>query len=132
MKFPAILTMALIMLGGNAAAEDWSLTIPANRTTAFGNFTANTVDCHFIGKPKMGVPVKPKHGRVDFKWVSVTIQDGRCKGKSAHLMRALYTPQKGYRGKDTMKISMSFPSYEGGGGPGGSNYDVQVVNFDIR
>lgn len=126
------LAIALALFGGQALAEDWNLTIPANRTTAFGTFTANTDDCHFIGKPKMGVPVKPQHGRVAFQWVAVKVQEGRCKGKSAHLMRALYTPQKGFRGRESIKISMRFPSYEGGGGPGGSNYSVQVVNFDVR
>lgn len=132
MKTPLILAIGMTMLAGQALAEDWSLTVPANRTIAFGNFTANTDDCHFIGKPKMGVPKPPQHGRVDFKWAAVTVQEGRCKGKVAHLMRALYTPQKGFRGKDTMKISMTFPRYEGGGGAGGDFYNVQVVNFDVR
>lgn len=77
----------------------------------------------------MTVAVKPKHGTVTFKWVTARLgaNAGICKGRTGHIMRAFYTPAKGYRGEDNFRIGMRFPKYENGTDTIYTAEDVNIV-----
>ena len=120
---------AVALVSSAALAFDETITVPANRTSNIATFSANTQDCHLIGKPKMTVPVKPKHGTVSFKWIAARLGDnaGICKGRMGHMMGAFYTPDKGYRGADSFRIGMTFPKYEGSTETSYSSEDVNII-----
>ncbi len=117
------------LVSTEALAWNDPITLPANRTSGFATFTANTPDCHLIGKPKMTLPKMPQHGTVTFKWIVGTLGDsaGICKGKKGHMMGVYYTPNKGYRGEDRFRIGMAFPKYDFANGYDYSTEDVTIV-----
>jgi hypothetical protein len=123
--------VALLVIAGPAMASDDVMRIPANRTTSVGDFYAYSETCNLLGKPQMTVPGKPKHGTVKFEWVSKRLGDdaGACKGRTGRVMRAWYTPTKGYRGQDSFKIGIRFPKYEGSNE---TSYDTYGVTVDVR
>lgn len=132
MKKQLLSALAMAVLATTQAyAFDDPITLPANRTSGFATFSANSPDCHMIGKPRMTVPVKPQHGTVSFKWIVSRLGDsaGICKGKQGHMMGVFYTPNKGYRGEDHFRIGMSFPKYDFANG---SEYKTEDVSVIIR
>lgn len=99
-RFLRIVAIALLLpFSSSAIAMDDVITVPANRTSGIGEFSAYTDACHLIGKPKMTVSKKPAHGTVTFAWVASHLgkNAGLCSGKPGHVMRIQYTPAKGYR-----------------------------------
>lgn len=126
-KKMVVVAAMLAITAGAAAAE--TITIPANRISGLGDFSASTPDCRVIGKPNASVPTRPAHGKVTFQWVSSRIgkYGKKCEGRAIHAMRVLYQPDKGYRGPDHFTIGMRFPAYEDGPATSYSATDFDVV-----
>ena len=87
-------------------------TVAANKTTEVGFMWA--VDLRNRGnlaRPKVGMR-QPAHGRVTTKWVSRTFdaKSGairKCNGRTGKGTAIYYTPNKGYRGPDGFRISVT-------------------------
>jgi hypothetical protein len=52
---------------------------------------------------------------VTIKYESITLSKdaGRCAGRKAGATVVLYTPDRGYRGKDDISVTFFFPKYVG-------------------
>ncbi|OBZ96200.1 hypothetical protein ADU59_07530 [Pararhizobium polonicum] len=104
-------SLAFLPLQNANAAE---ISIPANRESAINFVTGVTPSCRNIGKPKMKVVKEPAHGSVRFQWTKYKIGNisRLCDGKPAWGMAILFTPQPGFRGKDSFTFGMSMQRYE--------------------
>jgi hypothetical protein len=119
-----------LLLAGQALAWDETLNVPANRTTSIAQFSVGSSECYSI-RPKMTVPKKPEHGEVTFKWVATRLGEKArlCRGKAGYAMEVLYTPHKGYRGKDVFKVAMGYPQFIGGTS---MIYNIQNVKLEVQ
>ncbi|MBB4064193.1 hypothetical protein [Gellertiella hungarica] len=108
---------SVLALSAQAALAE-SVSVPAGETSAIIDFTNLDDACQTIGKPRGKVERQPKHGKVTFQWISLTLDEdyGSCKGKHAKALRVLYTPDSGYRGADSFKVGATMPAYEDGSG----------------
>lgn len=104
-----------------------SVTVPAGTTSAITEFSNVSEACQSIGKPKPSVMKEPKHGKVTFKWVSSTMDEGSCKGKPVKAMRVFYTPDSDFSGEDYFKFGMTYAQYEDGAGNTFASYGFDVT-----
>lgn len=119
------------ILPGTAFAETDTVTVGANRTTPVAGFSIYIEEnCYSGGKVDYKVSGKPKHGKVTVQYQRRKLgkSAGRCAGKPAGSMVILFTPDRGYRGKDKFTVSFYFDKFEGGGARRARNisYDVTV------
>jgi hypothetical protein len=109
--------LAFLFVSGSAGAEILKRTVSANKSS---NVSAQAVyskgTCHGGELPQMKVTKKPSHGRVKFNKTTFKLSKaaGKCAGKRVKGINIIYTPNKGYRGKDEFKIGFSFFKYDGG------------------
>ena len=86
--------------------------VPANKTTEIGFMWAVDVrTCGNLAKPKVDLR-QPKHGKVTTKWIARKFSGGRgsgrkCNGRLGKGTAIYYTPNKGYRGPDGFRISVT-------------------------
>ena len=118
--FVCIFASLLLLLTSAANAKDSAVTVNANRTTPINGFWVFAeANCHNPGRLKHHVDRKPEHGKVDVRFEMRAIPkevSKRCAGRRGAAMVIYYTPDRGYRGKDSTTVSFQFPQYEGGYG----------------
>lgn len=97
----------LLALLGEASAE--TRNIPANKTSTIGfyyTYVRNT--CNYGSKPKFKLTQAPAHGSVTAKWQGYRMgqEAGYCAGKQVYGMMIVYTPNKGFQGKDAVAFDL--------------------------
>jgi len=109
------LCFSAIGLAASAShAED--RTVAAGRSTPIDMFaTASKFDCSTSGKPTTFISQAPAHGTISFQWVATTMDKvfGFCGSKPMKGMVTIYTPNKGFRGQDTVTVGFRYPTYVG-------------------
>lgn len=109
MKMAAALSALLIAVAGlpvQALAQD--IVARANQRTVLGGWIIyDRNNCGHAGKPKVTMS-GPSHGKMEVVWTPMTLGNdaGSCRGKPARGMGFIYTPDKGYRGSDEVKIGL--------------------------
>lgn len=121
---------ALVALSATAARAE-TISVPAGESSAMIDFTNLDDNCQTIGKPKGKVTREPKHGKVSFKWISITLDEdyGTCKGKHAKSLRVFYSPDRGYRGSDAFAVGATMPAYDDGSG---SRYVSESFDLSVE
>ncbi len=110
------LAAALLALTATAAHAE-SASVPAGETSTITYYSSLDDACQTIGKPKAKLMREPQHGKVSFKWMSITLEDaGSCSGKHAKVLAVFYTPKSGFTGEDSFKVGVSTPQYDNGSG----------------
>ena len=107
----------LILFPGAAYAESLSTTVSANRTSPIGGFSIyDKANCRHGGKVDYRVKKKPEHGKVSVQFHKTKLGKGagKCAGRQASGMVVLYTPNRGYRGKDKVTVTFIYDKYVGG------------------
>ena len=100
-----ILIATILVFCGNAGAETVNIDVPAGRTTAIHQYALySRANCASAQRPELSVK-SVKNGKVTSQNHSGTITSGNCKGRTIKSTVALYTPNRGFRGKDTVKIT---------------------------
>lgn len=95
-----------------AMADRISRKAPANKSTIVNNVgTFNTHSCTYGPLPRLKLISKPKHGKVSFKTSILTMKKGKCRGKKINSTLVIYTPSRGFKGKERFKTRFSFPQY---------------------
>lgn len=112
-----IKTMVLIFLASSPALADrFSRKVPANKSTVVNVVgTYNERSCKYGVLPKVKIVQHAKHGKVVTKTSSFPINKGKCKGKKIRATSIIYTPNRGYRGKDSFKTRFSYDRYSNSG-----------------
>jgi len=118
-------------LSSASRAEAESATVGANRTTALGGFSIyQKQNCYSGGKVDYKITTKPDHGKVTVRYERHKLGDsaGKCAGRKAGTMVILFTPDRGFHGKDKFVVSFYFNKFASGGTPRARNvsYDVTV------
>lgn len=80
---------------------------------SYGNFNRGT--CLSAALPRYKISRQPKHGRLKLEARTVKIRNkGSCKGKPIKAYIVTYSPEKGFRGKDTGQVSFTYFRYTEG------------------
>ncbi len=110
----ALVFLAIGFVASVSHAEE--RTVRSGRSSPLDLFaTASQGDCSTSGKPTTFISVKPAHGTISFQWVGTTMDKvfGFCGSKPMKGMLTIYTPHKGFRGKDTATVGFRYPTYSG-------------------
>jgi hypothetical protein len=97
--------MAVFAAATSSFAED--RTVPANKTSVISFYYVFLEEtCSFGAKPTFKVLSPPEHGTITSRWINVKLKDVRknCKGRPIYGTAVFYTPNKGYRGKDSARV----------------------------
>lgn len=84
--------------------------VPAGRPSVIGFYYTYTRDtCSYGSKPKFKVTLAPEHGNVTAKWQGYKMgkEARNCNGKQMYGMMIIYSPHKGFHGKDVVKFTLS-------------------------
>lgn len=88
-------------------------------------------NCHHPGRLKHKVDRKAAHGKIEVRFQTRKIPEQvsrQCAGRTGSVMIVFYTPDRGYRGKDSATVSFQYPQYEGGyGSPRGSQMKISIA-----
>jgi hypothetical protein len=106
--------VAFLVAGlSTAAAETHSRDVSARKASVVnGHVYYDQNQCTSGPIAQVKVKVEPKHGSVQIRRTTYSPPKGRrCYGKKFNAVVVVYTPKKGYRGKDTFKTSYSMPKY---------------------
>ena len=127
--FTATFTAAGLLTTALAVAGD--ISVAANKTSKIDLvYFATKYDCLTSGKPETFIEQKPSHGSISFQWVATKfLKDAAgCAGKPIKGTAVVYTPNKGFHGKDYAKVSFRFPTYIGSTDTrtDTSDYDITV------
>jgi len=99
-----------------AVAKDRSVTVLANRTSGVTSFHVyNNSTCYSPGHVKSEVTRQGEHGTVKVVYKRLKLPDnarGRGAGRNASAIVTTYTPNRGYRGKDSARIVFRYPRFE--------------------
>ncbi|MCI5076724.1 MAG: hypothetical protein MRY80_16960 [Oricola sp.] len=116
--FFASLLALFVLFPSIAAAE--TINVRANRISSIAGFWVYAKqNCHHTGKLKHRIASAPKHGKVTVSFERRRIPesvDNKCAGRMSGVMVVHYTPNRGYRGKDSAAVTFEFPQYLGGQG----------------
>lgn len=96
---------ALLSTATSSFAED--RTVPANKTSVISFYYVFLEEnCSFGAKPTFKILTPPEHGTITSRWTKVKLDDVRknCKGRQIPGTAVFYTPNKGYRGKDHVRV----------------------------
>jgi hypothetical protein len=94
---------------GAHAQQSSNLTVPAGATSTLLSVPFWDGRCQFGGYPDILVQEQPSHGRVRVQRASrlqVPANGGACAGKVVKGTVLLYTPNRGYRGRDSVSFSV--------------------------
>jgi hypothetical protein len=123
--FAAILSIVLAI---PALAE--TRDVSANKSSAIGFYYTYAPDtCAYGSKSKFKVTQQPEHGTVTAKWQGFRMgkESRNCNGKQVYGMLVIYTPHKGFRGKDVVKFVLSGSNvYPGASYSLGRGYKVNL------
>ncbi|MEI2384528.1 hypothetical protein [Breoghania sp. JC706] len=113
-----VLSILLFVIGFSPAwAEHFDYRVKAgkaNEVYVFGRYRVLTCQADIL--PQLTVRQKPKHGSVKFvkSMVRLSADTGKCAGQQIKGMKIIYTPARGYRGKDAFSVSYPYFVYESG------------------
>lgn len=125
--FPALLAL-VFALPALAETRD----VPANRSSVIAfYYTYINSTCAYGSKPRFRVSKQPDHGTISAKWQAYKMgkESRNCAGKPMRGMMIIYTPNKGFRGTDVVKFSLSGSGIYPGAGYSLSNgfkFDINV------
>lgn len=105
-KFLSLLP--ILAVAAPALADD--ITVPAGRTSPIGfYYTYSHHTCYYGNKPEFKLTKAPEHGTVKAVWKGYRMgkEARNCNGKPMYGMLILYSPNKGYHGKDVVKFGLS-------------------------
>lgn len=112
-----LLSVFLLAAALPATAKDRSVTVPANRTSGISSFHVyNYATCYSPGHIKSDVTRQGENGTVKVVYKRLKLPDdvrGRCAGLNAGALVITYTPNRGYRGKDSARVIFRYPRFEG-------------------
>ncbi|AXS39575.1 hypothetical protein [Breoghania sp. L-A4] len=118
MKFGIFAFVFLSFLFSQAAlAETYSRTVKPGRTSAVGGYSVVHSDTCLNGPlPRYRIKTAPEHGKVEFRKETWKFRNksSRCDGKPVKGLVIYYTPNKGFRGKDSFKVENSRLRYSNG------------------
>lgn len=121
-----------ILFPSASHAESQSVSVRANRTSPIGGFSIFVkANCHHGGRINYRIKRRPENGKAEVKYHKTKLgkNAGKCAGREAGGMVVLYTPQSGFRGKDTLTVTFIYPKYVGGhGGHGNAKTYKYTVN----
>ncbi|WP_421853133.1 hypothetical protein [Oricola sp.] len=128
MRVPRFFAAAILLLASfTAPAVAETREVRANRTTVVeAMFVTEGKSCRYLGKLKHSVPGKPKHGRIDVSYERHVVNEGRCAGRQVGLMLIRYTPNRGYRGKDSAVVSIRWPEFNGAPSSRSKRYKLDI------
>ncbi|KZK88394.1 hypothetical protein PsAD46_02352 [Pseudovibrio sp. Ad46] len=114
-----------------AAAETHSRDVAARKASVVnGHVYYNQNQCTSGPIAQVKVKVAPKHGSVEIRRTTYNPPKGqRCYGKKFNAVVVVYTPKKGYHGKDTFKTRYSMPKYVQGSQ---MNYFTDTYKINVK
>lgn len=115
----------LLALVATATAED-EISVHSGKRAFFGDYYYwNSSTCAYGSKPTTRIVQQPKHGTLSFAWEFTKSTNGlpkHCYGKIKGL-KIFYTSNRGYRGPDSFKVSLTRPRFEND--QAGTSYTVR-------
>ena len=103
--------------------------VPANKSSVvLYSVVYDPETCGSQGRPQTKINQGAAHGNIRFEWFAYKMGKSayHCNGKPAHGMLVIYTPDKGYRGPDSIKFSLI-----GSGGPGPGYSISKTYRYDL-
>lgn len=127
----ASMVVGLVGVTGPALAGTHSRDVAANKSSVVnGHVYYNRHECTSGPIAQVKVKVKPKHGSVKIRRTTYSPPKGkRCDDKKFNAVLVIYTPQRGYRGKDTFKTNYSMPKYVQGSQ---INYYTDTYKINVK
>ena len=109
--------MLLLVFTGTAAAEKITKTVRSGYNSAIYSLAIyDKLSCRGGIVPRL-VRSKAEHGKISMKRIKRRIPKGkRCSGNTYYYAVVYYQPNRGFRGKDKARFSLSFPKYVDGSG----------------
>ncbi len=99
------LVAASVFSVAGAGARDLHLAVPAGKRTLVSSHAVYSSDtCTFSAIPVAKLIVPPKHGRVEMVEERRVLQGGNCGRIEGWARNVYYTPTRGYRGEDSMRV----------------------------
>ena len=107
--------IGLVGAAGDASAQGRTIKVKQGHKTVIDGISIyNTGNCHSaLRKPKSNKG-KAKNGQVSIAWVSYTVKEGQCKGRTFKAIVVSYTPNRGFKGRDKASITYQAPRMRSG------------------
>lgn len=115
LKSKSILYLPFLLLMTNTSyGESFTKDVRAGKTTGLYSFWAyNRTTCYGSAFPQVRLK-KPKHGKLIHRKDKARVPKGEpCAGKLAYRAVVFYTPDRGFRGKDNVSFTFSYPRFDG-------------------
>lgn len=112
-----LVLMALAITMTPALSETIRRDVRANTKSGVGvHVTFNRSTCVTMALPDFKITSMPENGKVSFEKGQLKMDEraGNCAGRTTKGTVIYYTPNKGFRGTDTFKLSFQMPVYDGG------------------
>lgn len=115
MKYIVALFVAIVMATFNPSVSlAEKRTVKANTTSGLAfNFIFERRSCKPLPPGRVTITREPEHGTVEVRQERHKLTE-RCEGATALGNAIYYTPKRGFRGSDSVRIRASYPSDENG------------------
>ena len=110
----ASLGLAMLLASGAAhAAEKADVKANGGVQVIYSFATTYANSCNSAAPPRFKIKNQAANGRVYAQVVKTTwpATDKKCAGKPVQVLVVAYEPKRGYRGKDSATVSMSYTLY---------------------
>lgn len=124
--FIFVAIVAMIQADG-AAAQTVDGVVKANRTSTihyYAVFHPNT--CAALEPPRLKV-ISVGHGTVRGSIERLEITEGRCKGFNVKGLVIYYTPDRGFRGRDRVRVNLVTVEFVDGQGTRSENMNFNIL-----
>lgn len=128
----AILAIVTVAAEPNiqAYAETIDLDVGANRTTTIYRMVLYASRrCTAMARPELRVR-KISHGKITERPGTWLVDRGECKGHRIKGTAVLYTPDRGFRGKDTVRLSFKMDRYFEDAA--GYQFKTVTINLNVK
>lgn len=106
-RFALILSATLF--AGSAIAESYSVRVPAGKRILVATMALYDSDtCTFGAVPEGKLVTPPQHGRVEILQERRVIDGGRCGRIEGWARNVYFTPSRGFRGTDAMRVDFHY------------------------
>jgi hypothetical protein len=103
----------LLVTGGAVAAEKADVKANGGVQVIYTFATTYADTCNSAAPPRFKIKRQAAHGKVYAEIVKTTwpATDAQCAGKPVQVLVIAYEPNRGYRGKDSATVNMSYTLY---------------------
>ncbi|MCZ8182247.1 MAG: hypothetical protein O9322_04695 [Beijerinckiaceae bacterium] len=104
-----VLLLAATLFAGSAIAGSYAVRVPAGKRILVATFALYDTDtCTFGAIPEGKLVTPPQHGRVEILQERRVIDGGQCGRIEGWARNVYFTPSRGFRGTDTMRVDFQY------------------------